>query len=280
MPILENNIFHSWTDLKSLASSKEIPIQYRANSQLYEIFIFDSGMIHYTHIWFLGKEPFGVDVSQNTNDRIDFETNFIPIANKKITLPSKIVNSDGSKTVEVIDVGGINRLQVEASFVDNGPSGNVVITDPVIPTQQALVDASGRLQVSAPSPTAPPASTSITQTIDGIVGNNDSINSFYTITSGDTLTIQRLLATGHAANNGWDMEIYSDPLGVGAAGSAVQGSWVLLGYINIPATGGSDFSDLNAELLGDGTARVVLRRHRLGGGGSKRGFIQFVGFEI
>ena len=45
------------------------------------------------------------------------------------------------------------------------------------------------------------------------------------------------------------------------------------------ASGLSDQHDLNAEFIGDGTKRIILRRRRLSGG-SKEVFGRWEGFEL
>ena len=76
------------------------------------------------------------------------------------------------------------------------------------------------------------------------------------------------------------MSLYLDPNGVGGATDPVQPSWELISLAFIPDGGGNFFEDITpTEILGNGTSRVVLRRVRLSGGGAKRGFIKFTGYE-
>jgi len=188
---------------------------------------------------------------------------------------------DGTTLTDVVTAGGGNRLMVE-TFPSSAPGSgqNVIITDGTT-GDEANVDVSGRLQVSTPTPVPPPASTAVVQSVDGQLGNNAVFNSFFTITNGNTLTIQRFTAAGEGgANNGWFFELHEDPLGVGTSGGPIQPSWNLIELMVIPANGDSKFVDVAAtSFSGDGTRRIVMRVRRLGGGGSKRGFMKFTGFE-
>ena len=254
--LTHNPIYITWTELKVRALSHNREIQYVERPDAYVIFISDNTTLYNVMIFKSGCEPTGVDVSQNTIDRTDFETNYQPTANAKTYISVKAV----------LEAGGAPQ--------------NVIITDPINNNLQAAVDASGRLLVSTQPPTPPAESTPIIVTAFSSLGNNAAQNTYYTITNGDTLYLQRFEAAGEAASGGWFVYLFEDPNGAGNATSAIQPSWVLISLIVINEFGDSKFVDLTpSKLIGDGTRRVVVRRERKDGGGAKQGFIKFSGYE-
>ena len=176
--------------------------------------------------------------------------------------------TDGKVKVEVTPAAGTQQ--------------EVIIVDPDTPTQKGKVDASGRQLVSTQPPPPPVGSDPIIEIVDDTFNNNESQNYFYTVTSGKTIELQRVKVAGIPIQDGWTIEIYKDPDGDGGSGSPVQGSWELVTLFVIPEVGGNATEDLKPDtLVGDGTARIVTRISRLGGGGNgKRGFARWVGFEI
>jgi len=162
-----------------------------------------------------------------------------------------------------------------------GTQQEIIIVDADDPTKKGKVD-SGRQLVSTQPPPAPPGSTSIIEIIDDTFNNNEFKNYFYTVTDEKTIELQRFSASGVAIQNGWTVELYKDPYGEGSQGSPIQANWELVALIVIPEGGYNYTEDLKPDTLsGDGIARLVIRISRLGGGGGgKRAYAKFVGYEV
>ena len=188
----------------------------------------------------------------------------------------------------ILKDGGADHVQFDATYKNN-PTLNFVqwvesklfgrkSNGSYIPIK-VLDD--GQLPIVASVPGSPIGSTPIKFIADGVVNNNETNNQYYTVTNGKTLTLQRFVAAGGGGiTNGWEMTLYLDPSGVGNATDPVQPSWQLVSLAFIPDVGGNFFEDITpTTIVGDGTKRVVLRRVRLSGGGSKRGFAKFTGYE-
>lgn len=261
-----NHLTLTWDKFKYAIDNQHMQWGYLEESHRYILFGQEGSLLFYTTI-----------LKDSGPDHVDFETNYK--ANVPSTLTTVVSGVNLSDDIQILTFNG-NKLMVESSPA-TGAIQNIRIVDKDIPTQIAKVDPSGRLQVATPTPTPPPTTDPISQSADGNLSNNATSNIFYTITNSKTLVIQRFLASGEGgAQDGWFFELYYDPNGVGSANSSVQGSWVLISFIVIQENGSSDFFDTPPdEYIGDGTGRIVLRRVRRGGGGAKRGFIQFTGYE-
>lgn len=83
-------ISNTWTNFKSIITSKTLPIQYDDDGITYTIFAIDDPMIYICTIW-KGTVPSGVidggySQAQNDTDESDFETNYKPSANKNVSI--------------------------------------------------------------------------------------------------------------------------------------------------------------------------------------------------
>lgn len=108
----------------------------------------------------------------------------------------------------------------------------------------------GRLLVSQEILT-PIGTTFVTKNEFGDVSSTAGVNSFYTITNGKTLTLQRL--TGAAENDSFGslIELFEDP----------NGDLSVLNRIETVIANGTTFQTLMAQsFVGNGTRRIVLRR--------------------
>lgn len=141
------------------------------------------------------------------------------------------------------------------NLLDSSGRSTVIVgkDDNGIP-REAAFDQSGNLKTVAVV-TAPPDTDEIAQTAKGnMSGTQDTL---YTITSGKTLTFQRVSGGAETSNSGHIIELYEDP----------NGNLSVLNFIeDIYANGNSDQKDLNNEFDGDGTRRILLRRRAFGGG--------------
>jgi hypothetical protein len=84
-----------WTAFKIVASTKRLLLQYDDDGETYTIYGFDGQLAHTCNIW-LGAVPDGVVLSgysqaQNDADKIDFETNFKPFANRSLDVANRAV---------------------------------------------------------------------------------------------------------------------------------------------------------------------------------------------
>lgn len=179
------------------------------------------------------------------------------------------LTEDGVTPVDVTNVGALNRLAVE-SFPSGaaGAEQNVIITDPTTPAYQALVDSSGRLQVSTQPPT-PNTSTPISGTADGT--HAGSVTTYFTLSVTLTSTIQKFIAGGEG-KKATKVELYEDASGTGSP-------LVLLAKGFIPEGGGNVNFDLNGEFVANGTRRLAVVRTNLGGGSTET-FAAWSGFEV
>src|SRR5512135_2328684 len=92
MPVTFNSsivISSTWTNFKTLVTSKNLPAQYDDDGTVYTIFALDSNIVYNCTIW-QGTVPDGVisggySQAQNDTDKSDFLTNYQPTANKRIT---------------------------------------------------------------------------------------------------------------------------------------------------------------------------------------------------
>lgn len=113
-----------------------------------------------------------------------------------------------------------------------------------------------RLDVNAVTTVvAPPATTAVKITEKSSISG--TVDSLYTITSGKTLTIQKLSGGAEASNSGHIIEAYDDP----------NGDLSVLNIIeDIYVNGDSNSKDLLGDFVGNGTRRFLLRRRSFGGG--------------
>lgn len=140
-------------------------------------------------------------------------------------------------------------------------------------------DSSGRLSVSTQPPTPPENTTPVVTVADGLMNANTTVDSFYTITNGTDLVIQRFNAGAVQTTGGNVVELYYDPNGSTPTPPALGSGWVLISVAFIPDSGGNYTEDLSPVVYeGDGTARIVLRRTHLSGN-NLRVFSKFSGFE-
>jgi hypothetical protein len=131
----------------------------------------------------------------------------------------------------------------------------------------AQTTTAGELIVAQPPPSAPPNTTAVTQQYFSSISTTQE--DFYTITSGKTLVIQRFRAACGEANDVTNVYLYDD----------VNGDLSVLNLIEIIFLNGGQFAyNLDFEIPGDGTRRVLVRRDPLGGG-ARLAFAKWEGFE-
>lgn len=123
-------------------------------------------------------------------------------------------------------------------------------------SRNVAVSTTGRLKVSQEPPTPPVDTTSVQQTAQGDQGSNQTAYLNYTIPNGETLIIQRFIGGAEGGGGQSKISLYYDSTGTGT------GDLIAVGYV---ADNNFQF-DLNAQYIGDGTARIRLARTRLDAG--------------
>lgn len=133
--------------------------------------------------------------------------------------------------------------------------------------RQARVTETGGLLTSSDALATPPNTTQVVRTAyDAVAVSSDT---FYTITSGKTLTIQRMTTAIEASTAGSVVELFYDPNGDLS---------VLTPIVAIIGSGTSNQADINDDFVGNGTRRIVMRRRRFDGG-SRTIFARWKGYE-
>lgn len=123
----------------------------------------------------------------------------------------------------------------------------------------------GTLPVSIITAGAPPGLTPIRVLEEDVMSG--TVDTFYVIPSGDTLTIQSFSHNGDpTSNSGHVVSIYNSP--TGTAADAIESNLLS------PSGLSANFStSLNFVQLGDGTHSILIRRQVLGGGSKLVGFL-------
>lgn len=137
-------------------------------------------------------------------------------------------------------MGDLNRKgDIEVNIVDK------------VTQYSATVDASGRLTVNTIAP-SPAGTVRKTASAQGDVNSTAGTDTTYVVTSGKTLTINRLSAGAEStAKSGSVVELFYDALGTGV-------TLILIDAIYLD--GGSNKFDEDYDIVGDGTKMVRLRR--------------------
>jgi len=86
----------AWTDFKALSISKGCPIQMDESSLRYDLFFTDGDERYECVIYIDTTGLHGIDETQNTADKTDFETNYKSDTNKKV---GSTYDPDGFMTV-------------------------------------------------------------------------------------------------------------------------------------------------------------------------------------
>lgn len=132
----------------------------------------------------------------------------------------------------------------------------VVVADPD-GSNLATVNVSGQLNVVTSPPAAPPTSVAVNVKEVSVVTGNNNVDHVYTIPSGKSLTLQRMVGGAGAGSTGVrqsKVELWHAPDG------SVNGNATLLRVMYLS---GSNYEYvLVDEYTGDGTLAIILRRER------------------
>jgi hypothetical protein len=164
-----------------------------------------------------------------------------------------------------------HRIQDSISTNDDAELVKAILSGEDITTGDFVnIEAdNGRLIVSQ-DPVAPPASTPVIINEFNSVDSTTGVDTYYTITSGDTLTIQQLSGGAEAHTSGSIIELFYDP----DADLGVNLDLIETVFVN----GDSQQVSVGQSFTGDGTARIVLRRRRYAAN-AKEMWGRWIGFE-
>ena len=101
--------FKSWTNLKTLITIKDLPLQYQEFDYYYHIWTDEANITYYTELWKDTSQIKGIDVTQNDLDVTDWEDNYKADANQvypasDITVSQAIdVNVTGGSVTATVD---------------------------------------------------------------------------------------------------------------------------------------------------------------------------------
>jgi hypothetical protein len=170
---------------------------------------------------------------------------------------------DNNKKAQV-DANG--RLLVSAASGSSGLLGSVKIEDAIDSNKKVFIDASGRMLVALPPPSPPVGTTEVKQTKFADVFGNSADYDYYVIPVGETLRIQKLLGSSEDRDKDTYVALWLDNNGDTPLATEKDGhpNWVLIAmaFTNISNVN----FDLNEEIIGDGTKRIVLHRRRMEAG--------------
>jgi len=226
----------------------------------------------------------------DSNGRLLVDTNLTVSPNAIVTDPDDQnkqakVNSDGRLLVETEQLGSNDtiiidpdnqaykakvdqngRLQVSAASGGSGLIGSVKLEDATDSNKKVFVDASGRLLVALPPPSPPAGTTEVKQSKFNDVNGNSADYDYYVIPPGETLRIQKLLGSSEDRGKDTYVALWVDNNGDNPASNQRDGhpNWILIAmaFTNISNVN----FDLNEEIIGDGTKRIVLHRRRMEAG--------------
>lgn len=242
----------TWADIKALAISKSLELQYFESASDYFCFLSEGNVIYCVSLWKDGHLPVGSDASQNSTDRTDFIDNHQATANKPF-LSKAVLRDDSGNPIGVFDDSGTKRIQVQAIGVPGGAPNDVRLKDG-IDNFFATVTQAGALRVDA-APAAPPGTTH--KSGIGTGGMNGTVDEDYTITNGKTLVVQQFSGGGEVSVTGNRMELVFKP-----DANPINEQLISVGY----ASGSSFETTINQEFVGDGTAKLTIRRVNMTGG--------------
>lgn len=218
------------------------------------------------HLWYIQFEWLGVgNYYVYYDEQIVYTHNYIgqhpTLSMESPDLPLALKNYNTTNTTDVYFKTGCAAVVMEGGSIISGVDDDGMI-------RQIAVNSEGRMLVSQEPPTPPAETTPVNEYAQGDVSTTDDLD--YIIPNGQTLVIQ-FFAAGSAVDavSGNVVELWYDADGT-------KTSMVLIDAIY--CSGSSNQHTLNTEYEGDGTAQIVMRRRRLGGGakeifGNFRGYI-------
>ena len=116
----------SWASFKSIVlTTKNLPLQYDDDGVIYRIYALDGASLYLEYVIYKGTVPTesGVSQSQNNSDKSDFETNYKPTANGRISSVVQAVER-ATYAVESALAGANNKSML--SILNPTGSGKVL----------------------------------------------------------------------------------------------------------------------------------------------------------
>ncbi|MCP4481435.1 MAG: hypothetical protein GY817_01215 [bacterium] len=156
------------------------------------------------------------------------------------------------------------RSSDQVDFEDNYKSS---VANTINVWTSARATSAGELIIAQPPPSAPPNTVALSKDYFDDMASQQ--NDYYTITNGKTLVIQRFKGAAEEANDSTKIELYEDVNGDGNTLNLIE-----LMYLN----SSQHTFNLDKELIGDGSRRVLIRRTPYGGG-AREVFAKWEGFE-
>ena len=135
---------------------------------------------------------------------------------------------------------------------------------------EVAVNADGSINVQVANVATPPAGTTVSVNVFSTVNSTTGIDTFYTITNGKTLTLQRFTGGAEPHTSGSIIELFYDPTGDGSALQRIETVFV---------NGMSIQVGINQSFTGNGTRRIVLRR-RVYASAARELWGRWEGYEI
>lgn len=118
-------------------------------------------------------------------------------------------------------------------------------------TKFAAINPDGSINVQVGGVVTPPAGTTITVSQFGSVSSTTGVDTFYTITNGKILTLQRFTGGAEPHQSGSIVELFYDPNGNLSVLTRIETVFV---------NGASAQVGINQAHVGNGISRIVMRR--------------------
>lgn len=145
----------------------------------------------------------------------------------------------------------------------------VIIRDSTTSNYELKVNSDGSINAAIVQPPAPSNAVPVNISAFGDVASTAGVDTYYTITNGETLTIQYLLAGAEYDASGSVVELFYDPNG---------NLSVLTRISTVFVNATSDSAPVQQIFTGNGTRRIVLRRRGFGAN-AREIFAQWFGYE-
>jgi hypothetical protein len=137
-------------------------------------------------------------------------------------------------------------------------------------TKFASINTDGSINVQVGGIVTPPAGTTVSVSQFGSVSSTTGIDTFYTVTNGKTLTLQRFTGGAEPHQSGSIVELFHD----------TNGNLSVLNRIEtVFVNGDSAQVGINQSIIGNGVGRILMRR-RTYTASSREVWGRWEGFEI
>lgn len=129
--------------------------------------------------------------------------------------------------------------------------GNVIISDSDTDANNLAINSDGSINVHSVVAVAPETATPVIQENFADIATTSGTDTIFTLTNGETLTIQTFAAGSEDITAGSVTELFEDP----------NGDLSVLNVIEVIFTNGMTTNvPVSQEFVGDGTRRIVMRQ--------------------